>query len=171
MLGAASLHSQLHAFKWHILWYNKFFPILSLICMMQKSWSGNGLPWFSFNVINFHGSLGQRQAVTIKAYVHNVISKENRNQSLAAGTKGNISLSSCTSHPSTEENSADISPRLCMTALQRNHSLALASLWPPHAQVKLAMRWMHPRTCTWQFCSSAERKMRPHVPVQSSQEQ
>lgn len=39
MLGAASLHSQLHAFKWHILWYNKSFPILSLLCMMQKSWS------------------------------------------------------------------------------------------------------------------------------------
>lgn len=44
ILGAASLHSQLHAFKWHILWYNKTFPILSLLCIMQKSWSGNELP-------------------------------------------------------------------------------------------------------------------------------
>lgn len=90
-------------------------------------------------------------------------------------------------HPSTEENSAEISPRLCMTALQCNHNLALASLWPPHAQVyqqessgtqephlpvdtqkclclKLAMRWMDPRAFIWQFCSSAERKTRPHIP-------
>lgn len=44
ILEAASLHSQLRAFKWHILWYNKTFPILSLLCIMQKSWSGNGLP-------------------------------------------------------------------------------------------------------------------------------
>lgn len=126
--------------------------------------------------------------------MHNVISKEKRNQTPAGGTKGNISLFQLHEPPKHWGDSAEISPRLRTTLLQCNHSPALASLLPPHAQVyqqeptgtqephlpavtqkclclKMAMRWMDPMAFIWQFCPSAGGRWGPMFPVQSLQEE
>lgn len=100
------------------------------------------------------------------------------------------------SRPSTEETELKSPPRRSTTLLQCNHSSALASLLAPYAQVYQQEStghrshislwssrnasvskwqrdgwWMDPVAFIWQFCPSAERKMRPHVPVQSLQEE
>lgn len=138
--------------------------------------------------------MGQKEATIVKAYVHNVISKEKRNQTPAGGTKGNVCLFLLHEAPKHRGDSAAVSPRLRTTSLKHNPSPALASLLPPHAHVywheptgtqephlpvvtqkclclRMATRWMDPWPLSGSFAQGQRGRWSPMFPVQSLQKE
>lgn len=159
---------------------------------MRKCWSGNGLPFsldfhfmsLTFMEVKVFGSTRGNNYKSICAQCN--LKRKKKSDPSRRNKRKYIFVPAAWATQALSRQCWNL-PKTVHTLLQCNHSPASASPLPPHAQVyqqestrtqepylhvvtqkchglKMATRWMDPMAFIWQFCPSAERKMRPHVP-------